>query len=194
MAKTIFVVGGSRSGKSDYAQALAERGSAPLFYLATCPSPSFLDVGDGLPATSEDPEMFARIKEHQRRRQASLWQTVEEPLLIASALQSVPDHATVLIDCLTLWISNLLFAARSGVFGEEQIAVLASELVTVANERRGQTIVVSSEVGSGIVPDHPISRAYRDLVGRCNQLLAAGAEQVIQVVCGLPIILKGEQQ
>jgi len=192
MAKTILVVGGARSGKSDYAQTLAEGGGAALFYLATCPSPRTTEGEDGS-VVSEDPEMSARVKAHQQRRQATLWQTIEAPLSLSSALQSAPEQATVLIDCLTLWISNLLFAHRSGGVGEAQITALAVELLATANGRRGRTIMVSSEVGSGIVPDHPLSRAYRDLVGRCNQVVAAGAEQVIQVVCGLPIILKGEK-
>ena len=181
MAQTVLVVGGSRSGKSAYAQALAETESGVLYYLATCPCP----------LQSDDPEMSARIFAHQQKRQGGLWQTIEEPLHLADFLQTLPTQATVLIDCLTLWISNLMYADRAGTLDEEQVAALAQELLAAARTRPGEVIIVSSEVGCGLVPEQALSRRFRDFVGRCNQVMAAGADRVVQVVCGIPVTIKG---
>ena len=180
MGKIVLVIGGSRSGKSGYAQGLAETGVGERYYLATCPVQQ-----------DDDPEMAARIRAHRQNRQGRGWQTREEPLALGRLVRTLPGEATLLIDCLTLWLSNLLFADGGGVLDEEGIELLSRELLAAGRERRGEMIVVSSEVGCGLVPEHALARRYRDLVGRCNQAMAAGADQVVQVVCGIPMTLKG---
>lgn len=179
-AQIIVVVGGSRSGKSDYAEERAAAMDGERYYLATCPAGQ-----DG------DPEMAARIAAHQRNRHGRGWQTREEPLAVATLVAALPGEATVLVDCLTLWISNLLSADAAGALDEERMAVLAQELLAAGRGRQGRVIMVSSEVGCGLVPEHPLARRYRDLVGRCNQVMAAGADEVVQVVCGIPVTIKG---
>lgn len=181
MAETILIIGGSRSGKSDYAQSLAEQGSAERYYLATCPRPS----------EGSDPEMTTRILAHQKLREGCRWQTIEEPLHLAGLLKTLPTQATILIDCLTLWISNLLLADESATLDEARITILAEELLAACRSRQGQVVIVSSEVGCGTVPEHALTRRYRDLAGRCNQVMAAGADRLTQVVCGIPIKIKG---
>lgn len=180
MTKIVLVIGGSRSGKSDYAQTLAESASGARYYLATCPPPQ-----------GDDPEMTSRVLAHRQKRRGRGWQTMEEPLELARLLESMPGEATVLIDCLTLWISNLLYADAAGGLDEERIALLTEEVLAAARTRAGQVIVVTSEVGCGLVPEQALARRYRDLVGRCNQVMAAGADRVAQVVCGIPVIIKG---
>lgn len=175
----MLVVGGTRSGKSDYAQELAEAKGGERYYLATCPPPA-----------GDDPEMTERVLAHQLRRQDRQWFTREEPVQLAPLLATLPAHATVLIDCLTLWISNLLYADQLGTLDEERIGILACELLTVARAWGGELIMVTSEVGCGLVPEHPLARRYRDLVGRCNQVMALGADRVVQVVCGIPQVIK----
>lgn len=187
-AKSVLVIGGSRSGKSDYAQALAETEPGLRYYLATCPGapPGGIDQCQ----ESDDPEMLARIRAHQQKRSRHLWQTVEEPLHLASLLQTLPSQATVLIDCLTLWISNLLYADQAETLDDAQLTALAQEVLAAARTRQGLVVIVSSEVGCGLVPEHALSRRYRDLVGRCNQVMAAGVDRVVQVVCGIPVMIK----
>jgi adenosylcobinamide kinase/adenosylcobinamide-phosphate guanylyltransferase len=175
---TALVTGGSRSGKSAFAQQMAERIDAPRCFLATCPR--------------LDPEMDRRIRRHQRERQGKGWQTVEEPLRLAEVLRRRPAAETVLIDCLTLWISSLMHEAeqQGRECSEERLAALTEELCCAARERQGKVILVSSEVGLGIVPDNPASRRFRDLTGRCNQVAAALAAEVFLVCCGIPVQLK----
>ncbi len=180
MGKIVLVIGGSRSGKSEYAQGLAETGAGERYYLATCP----VQQGD-------DPEMAARVRAHRQNREGRGWQTREEPLALGPLVRTLPGGATLLIDCLTLWISNLLFAEAGNELSEERIVLLAREVVAAGRERCGEMIVVSSEVGCSVVPEHALARRYRDLAGRCNQVMAAGADRVVQVVCGIPITIKG---
>ncbi|WP_417910201.1 bifunctional adenosylcobinamide kinase/adenosylcobinamide-phosphate guanylyltransferase [Candidatus Electronema sp. PJ] len=177
MALTL-ITGGSRSGKSAFAQHLAEGIDVPRCFLATCPR--------------IDPEMDGRILRHQRERQGKGWQTVEEPLCLADVLRCRSAEETVLIDCLTLWISNLMHEAeqQGRELNEEHISALTEELCRVACARQGKVILVSGEVGLGIVPDNPASRLFRDLTGRCNQVAAAAAEEVFLVCCGIPIKIK----
>lgn len=179
MATIVLVVGGSRSGKSDYAQALAEAVAGERYYLATCPPPP-----------GDDPEMTARVQAHRLSRQGQGWQTREETLALPRLLGELPGPATVLIDCLSLWISNLLLADKAGALDEARMTALAQELLAACRARPGQVIMVSSEVGCGLVPEHPVARRFRDLVGRCNQVVAAGADQVVQVVCGIPLVIR----
>ncbi|MGD9539025.1 MAG: bifunctional adenosylcobinamide kinase/adenosylcobinamide-phosphate guanylyltransferase [Alphaproteobacteria bacterium] len=169
-AKLTLVLGGARSGKSAYAERLcAESGLAPV-YLAT-----------GEP---RDAEMAARIGEHQRRRGAR-WRTVEAPLALTEALDRlVTRDSIVLVDCLTLWLSNLTEAGRDP-------EAEAGRLAAVLPALDGRIVFVSNEVGLGIVPDNALARRFRDAAGRLNQRIAEAADRVVFVAAGLPLVLKG---
>ncbi len=170
MAHTILVLGGARSGKSRHAEELGLRHEGPRVYLAT--------------ATADDLEMRARIAAHRMRREGGGWHTVEEPLRLCAALQEHCARETfVLVDCLTLWLSNLMAAQRNV---GEAIEALA-ELLPVLP---GRVCLVSNEVGLGIVPDHPLGRAFRDEAGLAHQMLARVADEVVVVIAGLPLRLK----
>ena len=173
-----LITGGSRSGKSAFAQQQAEQIKAPRLFIATCPR--------------IDPEMDERIFRHQQDREGLGWQTGEVPLRLAEELERTPTGTTVLIDCLTLWINNLMYEAeqKEQEINEDQISALAEELAGAARNHQGQVFLVTNEVGLGIVPDNPLVRRYRDLVGRCNQVIAAFADQVFLVSCGIPMRLK----
>ena len=179
MGEVILVTGGSRSGKSAYAQKVAETLAGPRLFVATCPL--------------IDDEMRERIRKHQKERQASDWQTIEETVDLAGAVSDGRDYQVMLVDCLTLWVNNLMYEAqREGrEITEEDISHLCRELLAVCAELNSTVIFVTNEVGMGIVPDSPTSRKYRDLAGRCNQIIAAGADTVTLVTCGLPLHLKG---
>jgi adenosylcobinamide kinase/adenosylcobinamide-phosphate guanylyltransferase len=181
MANIIFITGGSRSGKSGHGQALAESIAGPRVYIATCPV--------------VDEEMAARIEKHRAQRQASDWQTIEEPLDLAGALRETKESSVRLIDCLTLWINNLLYEAQKQKreVTEDDVARLCAELLAVCAALPGDVIFIANEVGLGIVPDNALSRRYRDLAGRCNQIMAAGTDRVILMVCGLPLEIKNNQ-
>jgi adenosylcobinamide kinase/adenosylcobinamide-phosphate guanylyltransferase len=165
-----LVIGGQKSGKSVYAERLvAESGLAPI-YLAT--------------ATAGDAEMAARIAAHRQRR-GNGWAVVEEPLELAGVLPQVArPGAIVLVDCLTLWLSNLIGAERPV---EQEIERLTAALPRLA----GPAILVSNEVGTGIVPDNALARGYADHLGVLNQRVAAAAGRVVLVTAGLPLVLKG---
>jgi len=167
-----LVLGGARSGKSAYAEALVEGRSGVRLYLAT--------------ATAGDDEMQDRIRRHKLRR-GPRWETVEEPLSLTDALQRLagPDR-TVLVDCLTLWLSNLMEADRDI---EDEVAALAAALPYL----NGPVVLVSNEVGLGIVPDNALARRFRDHAGRLHQLVAAVVPAVTFVAAGLPLFLKQPQ-
>ena len=174
-----FIVGGARSGKSTRAEQLAARGGRVL-YVAT--------------AEGRDEEMRSRIAAHRAARPEH-WDTLEEPLDPAGALRSVHHrYDTVLIDCLTLWVSNLLLDRQPGSASEadleELILISTRELLDVCAGSRANWIVVSNEVGLGVVPPSPLGRAYRDALGRVNQLVAAQANEVYLMVAGLPLPVK----
>jgi adenosylcobinamide kinase / adenosylcobinamide-phosphate guanylyltransferase len=164
-----LVLGGARSGKSAFAESLASAHSGEKIYIAT--------------AETIDDEMAERINNHKMRR-GPLWQTLEAPIDLVSALRAsdAPGHL-ILIDCISVWINNLMFHARAI---ESEVADLCQALATL----RGQVVLVSNEVGSGIVPDNALSRVFRDEAGRANQALAAVADDVVLVVAGLPLFLK----
>lgn len=178
MSGFTLVIGGSRSGKSAFAQKLAEDIASPRLFLATCPR--------------LDPEMDERIHKHCREREGRGWQTMEEPLRIIECLEQMPAGSTVLIDCLTLWVSNLMHEAEQagGAVSEEQIASLAAQLGAAARRHQGRVLAVTNEVGLGIVPDNAAARRFRDLAGRCNQAAAALADEVYFVCSGIPMRLK----
>lgn len=179
-----LVIGGARSGKSALAERLAHESGKEVVYLATA------HAGDG--------EMGARIAHHRERRPAH-WRTVEESLLLAGTLrrECAPDRL-VLVDCLTLWLTNLMLSgaaplAESGElvlppgFGHERAALL--DLLQTGLP--GELVLVSNEVGMGIVPLGALSRRFADEAGRLNQEVAARADRVILVAAGLPLVLKG---
>jgi len=168
-ATVTLVLGGARSGKSAYAEGLAlASGLAPV-YLATG------QAGDG--------EMAERIRQHRARRGAA-WITVEEPLELATALERAagPRHFVV-VDCLTLWVFNLMAAGRD-------VEAASRELAAALPRLAGPAALVANEVGLGIVPDNALARAFRDHAGRLNQAVAAAAGRVAFVAAGLPMILK----
>ena len=173
-----FILGGARSGKSTLAEQLAARGERVL-YVAT--------------AEGRDEEMRRRIAAHQAARPQH-WDTVEEPLDLAGALRPVHNrYDTVLIDCLTLWVSNLLLGRQPGAADdaiEERILNTARELLQLVASSGAGWIMVSNEVGLGVVPGSPLGRTYRDLLGRVNQLIAAQARVVYLMVAGLPLQVK----
>ena len=179
MARVILVTGGCRSGKSDFARRLAEGLSGRRVFLAT--------------GAAVDEEMRQRIRIHREAREPAGWKTVEEPLALAGALDAAGPCEVVLVDCLTLWINNLLHdAGRAGSdLTEERIARETMELLEACVRRPGTVIFVANEVGMGIVPDNAAGRRFRDLAGRCNRIVAAGADAVALVVCGIPMFLKG---
>ncbi|HKM88647.1 MAG TPA: bifunctional adenosylcobinamide kinase/adenosylcobinamide-phosphate guanylyltransferase [Xanthobacteraceae bacterium] len=163
-----LVLGGARSGKSRYAEGLITALPPPWVYVAT--------------AEAGDDEMSVRIKAHRARRGPD-WRTIEAPRDLPAAL-AASEGMPVLIDCLTLWLSNLVLADadidRETERLERALAGAAAPIVLVANE-----------VGSGIVPDHPLGRQFRDLQGILNQRIAARADRVILMVAGLPLAVKG---
>lgn len=169
LAPVTLVLGGARSGKSAHAEALVEAQPGACLYLAT--------------AEAGDAEMAERIARHRARR-GGRWSTLEEPLALAAALQAAARPGTaVLVDCLTLWLSNLLFAGRDPA---AETAVLLEALPGLG----GPVIFVSNEVGLGIVPDNALARRFRDEAGRLNQAVAAAAQSVVFLAAGLPLALK----
>jgi adenosylcobinamide kinase/adenosylcobinamide-phosphate guanylyltransferase len=162
-AHITFVLGGARSGKSVHAEALITARPPPWVYLAT--------------GQAFDAEMEARLAEHQARRPVG-WRTIEAPLDLVPAL-ATPEP--VLLDCLTLWLSNLMLAGREPDW---------SALLTALDSRTAPTVIVSNEVGLGIVPDNALARAFRDEAGRLHQRVAARADTVIFMVAGLPMVVK----
>ncbi len=176
MAKIILITGGARSGKSEYAEQYALNITDNWYYLATCQA-------------AQDQEMQTRIAKHKQRRQGRGWHNIEEDLELCHSLTTIPHPASVLIDCLTMWISNMLLAA-DGNLTEEQIKSKCHDLIRTCREGKGTYIMVSGEVGGGIVPENNLARRYRDLVGRCNQIIAAAANEVFLVSCGIPQKIK----
>jgi len=180
MAKTILITGGCRSGKSAYAQHRAESLAGSRIYVATCPV--------------TDQEMQARIARHIEQRARRKWKTVEEQIALALAIENADGGSVILVDCLTLWVNNLMYEAekRGDRFDEVDIEAECIRVCEVASEHSGTVIFVTNEVGMGIVPENAAARRYRDLAGRCNQTVAAAADEVSLVVAGIPMTIKGE--
>ena len=178
-----LILGGARSGKSLLAEQRAAQSGLRVIYLAT--------------AEARDGEMSRRIDHHRARRPAD-WGCVEETLDLAARLQTLATPDTcILVDCLTLWLSNLLFAGRAAAQAEAgepiDCPLFASQtaaLVDSLPHLPGQVILVSNEVGWGIVPMHPVSRLFADEQGRLNQRVAAACDRVTLVAAGLPLIMK----
>lgn len=168
-ANTTLVLGGARSGKSAFAERLVIETAATRVYLAT--------------ATVGDDEMRERIAHHQMRR-GDGWRTIEEPLALVASLAR-EDHANtaILVDCLTLWLSNLMHANKD-------VEAETRQLTALVREARANIVLVSNEVGLGLVPETPLGRAFRDAHGRLNQAVAAAVSDVAFIAAGLPIWLK----
>ncbi len=166
-----FVLGGARSGKSAHGEQLISRLPAPWIYIAT--------------AQAFDAEMETRIRQHQDRRDER-WQTVEAPLELVKTLDKVPDNTPLLLDCLTLWLSNQLL--READLDHETNALIAA-----LARPRGPWVIVSNETGMGIVPDNALARRFRDEAGRLNQRVAAMASEVILMTAGIPLHVKQEE-
>jgi len=172
MKKTILVTGGCRSGKSRFALDYADRHFTNRLYLAT---------GQAL-----DEEMKERIKAHQRQRGQD-WRTVEEPLNIAGAIdQEAATAGVILIDCITMWVSNMLLRDMP----EEEIMHSVGALAEKIHKPLCSFILVTNEVGAGIVPENRLARRFRDLSGMVNQKLAACADKVYWLVAGIPVKIK----
>ena len=168
LAPLTLVLGGARSGKSRFAEELIERRARPALYLAT--------------AEPRDDEMRARIAAHRARRGAC-WTTVEEPVELVNRLLAETDRP-VLVDCLTLWLSNLLGAERDVGFEIERLLAALPQI-------KAPMVMVANEVGLGIVPENAVARAFRDHAGRLNQGVARLAQRVVFMAAGLPLALKG---
>ncbi|MGR3605214.1 bifunctional adenosylcobinamide kinase/adenosylcobinamide-phosphate guanylyltransferase [Sulfitobacter sp.] len=168
MSKTIMITGGARSGKSQIAEARCLLISKPAIYIAT--------------AQADDDEMRERISQHQVRRGPE-WHIFAEPFELVKTLQESDGSGPRLVDCITLWLSNLMLADRDWrVAGTELVAALALQ--------KSPVVLVTNEVGMGIVPDNALARAFRDAAGTLNQWIAAEADEVIFAVSGLPMKVK----
>jgi len=165
-----FVVGGARSGKSRHAESLIVAAPAPWVYIAT--------------AQAFDDEMVERIAHHRARRESG-WETIEAPLELSGTLASIEPGRPVLVDCLTLWLTNVMLGGRD-------VEVECSRLVETLAQPRGPWVVVSNEVGLGIVPDNALARQFRDHAGRLNQMVAEKADSVTFMVAGLAMKVKSD--
>jgi adenosylcobinamide kinase/adenosylcobinamide-phosphate guanylyltransferase len=168
-SRSVLVLGGARSGKSRFAQGLAEAsGKAPIL-IAT--------------ARADDDEMRTRIAHHRAAR-GNRWRTIEEPIALAATLsREAAPHNVLVVDCLTLWLSNLSLEGRD-------VARATEEAIAVIGDLAGPVIFVSNEVGSGIVPDNALARTFRDAHGRLNQAIGEACTTVVLMSAGLPYLLK----
>lgn len=166
--KLAFIIGGARSGKSAPAETLLTALPPPWVYIAT--------------AQAYDDEMRERIALHRSRRGQG-WTTIDAPLDLCEALEALPEGQPVLVDCLTLWLTNHMLA-------DHDVTAQCRRLTDVLSRPRGSWFVVSNEVGQGIVPDNALARRFRDDAGRLNQQVAAIADTVLLMVAGLPLKVK----
>ena len=172
----VFILGGARSGKSDFAQRIVLKTAGRVLFVAT--------------AEPGDDEMRDRIQNHIESRPEG-WNTLEEPIDLETAIQSSSDgYDTLLIDCLTLWVSNLLINHQQEAAVESLILDKAKTLLELYECSSSTWVVVSNEVGLGLVPSNELGRAYRDALGRVNQLFAARADRAYFMMAGLALDLK----
>lgn len=181
--KLILILGGARSGKSAYAQRVAEELGQPVLFVAT--------------AAAGDEEMAERIARHRAMR-PPYWRTLEAPVNVGQALaKSIGDAKVVLIDCLTLLVSNLMMENGEAVkadFLEERVIKELEAILEICAQRGAALVIVSNEVGMGLVPSYPMGRIFRDVIGRINQWLAARADRVVLMVAGIPLEIKGRSE
>jgi adenosylcobinamide kinase / adenosylcobinamide-phosphate guanylyltransferase len=168
----LLLIGGARSGKSRLAAEIAAEWSGPVAVIAT--------------GEARDDEMAERIRMHRARRPRA-WTTIEEPVDLEAALRAVPDEALTVVDCLTLWVSNLI---EKGL-RDDEIEGRARDAASLAATRNGDTVVVTNEVGSGIVPTNALARRYRDLLGNVNSIWAGHSDRSALVVAGQILPLSG---
>ncbi len=173
MSKLVFIAGGARSGKSGFAVTEAERAGDRLAYIAT--------------ATPDDPEMEERIRRHRDER-GDGWETIEEPLDLVGAVKKISPDTVIVIDCLTLWLTNLLMQDSAGF--EDRAKQEAERLAAALKAFEGDVFVVSNEVGLGIVPENALARIFRDAAGAVNRKMAEAADEVYLVVSGIPVKIK----
>ncbi|MEM9681840.1 MAG: bifunctional adenosylcobinamide kinase/adenosylcobinamide-phosphate guanylyltransferase [Pseudomonadota bacterium] len=167
-ASVTFILGGARSGKSKHAETVVQAYPPPWRYIAT--------------AEAQDEEMTKRIEAHRARRGAK-WTTIEAPIDLTGILGDIPAGTPVLVDCLTLWLTNVMLAGRD-------VERECERLTKVLAQPSGPWVVVSNEVGLGIVPDNALARRFRDAAGRLNRLVATNADEVLFMVAGLPMKVK----
>lgn len=176
MRRVVLITGGSRSGKSAYALRRGETLPGPRAFIATCPV--------------VDDEMQRRIETHKAHRDATLWDTIEEPTDLVGVVERSADYVTLLIDCLTLWINNLTYPDNPHM-EEETIAEHARAVVAACQEQQGTLLLVTNELGMGIVPGDVATRRFRDFSGRCNQTFGQCADEIVLLVSGHPLHVKG---
>jgi len=177
MTHITLITGGARSGKSRFAEELVKRHGKSLCYLAT--------------AQALDDEMHERIERHRNRRGVA-WETIEEPLMVPQTLARIDGvYNAVLLDCVTLWLSNLLLSYdETDASTEEQVLHHVHRLAATLRGMSTPVVLVTNEVGQGIVPDNQLARIYRDIAGQANQILAATSENVYVAISGIPLKLK----
>ena len=180
MARIVLILGGARSGKSRFAEQLAEQiGGASVLFVAT--------------AQASDLEMASRIEAHRNSRPRA-WDTLEKPMGLAGALAATPDrYQAVIIDCLTLLVNNVILSCEDPVddtMTEKRMRQETHALLAACRQRRGAIIIVTNEVGEGLVPDNRLGRVFRDVLGWTNQAVAAEADAVYLMVAGLPVEVK----
>ncbi|MDP1713225.1 MAG: bifunctional adenosylcobinamide kinase/adenosylcobinamide-phosphate guanylyltransferase [Anaerolineales bacterium] len=179
MGKLTFILGGARSGKSDYAEQIGRESGKSVLFIAT--------------ATAFDDEMRERIHHHRTARPHE-WQTLEVPMNVGAALLTEKFKAeVVIVDCITLLASNILIALPEDSSFEMAMQKVKDEIdsLLAAQEKiGGEWLIVSNEVGLGLVPLYPLGRIYRDVLGRANQMLARAAQRVIFMVAGIPTVIK----
>lgn len=173
MGKLVFITGGSRSGKSSLAVKLAKSMRKETLFIATC--------------IPEDKEMEIRVALHRKKRPSS-WRTIEKRGVLSPVLRKeVKSDGVILLDCLTLFVSSLLMEEEK----EKGIKDEINKIIGIIKKGKATVIIVSNEVGSGLVPENKLGRVFRDITGSCNQIVARGADEVIYMVSGIPLKIKG---
>lgn len=178
MSEIILVTGGCRSGKSNYAEKLALEAGSNKLYIATAPI--------------LDDEMSNRVQKHQKDREGKGWKTIEEEIDLAEVLGECKGYDSILIDCLTLWINNMIYYSekQNTIITEDTIADKIKIIIENSRLLNTRIIFVINEVGMGIIPDNKVARLFRDLSGRCSQIIAQNADKVVLMSCGIPLTIK----